>query len=107
MVSDEEVESRLKRARHQPDDHYSWVGRALFLYSPGLRAHSGEHLTGSWACWTLSGFIGGRSPTVNGPHILVTWPSVRPAPRVSPLSPGASRGTGPRQVGLLGCWTWQ
>ena len=104
MVSDGEVESCPKRARHQLDDHY---GRALFLYSPGLRAHSGRHLGGSRACWTLSGFVGGRSLTVNGPHVLVIRPSVEPAPLVSPPSPGAIGGTGSRRVGLLGCWTWR
>ena len=107
MVSDREVESCPKRARHQPDDHYSRAGRALSLYSPRLGAHSGQHLWGSQACWTLSGFVGGRSPVVNGMHVLVIWPSVRSAPPVSPPSPGASGGTGPRWVGLLGYWTWR
>ena len=67
----------------------------------------GDTLGVPWACWTLSGFIGGRSPVVNGPHVLVIRLSVGPAPPVSPPSPGASGGTGPRWVGLLGCWTWQ
>ena len=40
------MESCPKRARHQPDDHYGWVGWALSLYSPGLEAHSGRHLGG-------------------------------------------------------------
>ena len=107
MVSDGEVESCPKRDRHQPDHHYGWAGRALSLYSPGLGAHSRRHIRGSRAFWTLSGFVGGRSPVVNGPHVLVIRPSVRPAPLVSPSSPGASGGTGPRWVGLLGCWTWR
>ena len=101
------MESCLKRARHQPDDHYGRVGRALSLYSPGLGAHSGRHLGGSRACWTLSGSVGGRFPTANSPPVLVIWPSVGPAPPASPPSPGASGGTGPRWVGLLGCWTWR
>ena len=105
MVSNGEVESYPKRARHQPDDHYGWAGRALSLYSPGLGAHSGRHLGGSRACWTLSEFIGGRSLAVNGPHVLVIRPSVGPAPPVLPPSPGANGGTGPRWVGLLDCWT--
>ena len=106
-MSDREEENCPKRARHQPDDHYGWVGRALSLYFPGLEAHSGRHLGGSWACWILSGFVGGRSLAINGPPILVTRPSVGPAPPVSPPSPSASGGTGPRWVGLLGCWTWR
>ena len=107
MVSDGEVESCPKRAHHQPDDHYGQAGRALSLYSPGLGAHSRRNLGGSRACWTLRGFIGGFSPVVNGPHVLIIRPSVGPAPPVSPPSPGASGVTGPRWVGLLGCWTWQ
>ena len=107
MVSDGEVESCPKRARRQPDDHYGRVGRALSFYSPGLEAHSGRSLGGSRACWILSGFIGGRSPVVNGPPVLIIRPSVEPAPPVSPPSPGSSGGTSPRWVGLLGCWTWR
>ena len=103
MVSDREVESCPKRARHQPDDHYGRVGWALSLYSPGLGAHSGRHLWGSRACWTLSGFVSGCSPIVNGLHVLVIRPSVEPALPVSPPFPGASRGTGPQWVDLLGC----
>ena len=102
MVSDGEVESCPKRARHHLDDHYGRAGRALSLYSPGLGAHSGRHLRGSRACWTLIRFVGGRSPAVNGPHVLVIRPSVGPTPPVLPPSPGASGGTGPRWVGLLG-----
>ena len=107
MVSDGEVESCPKRARHQPDDHYGRVGRALSLYSPGLGAHFGRHLWGSRACWTLSGFISGRSLAVNDPHVLVIQPFVGLAPLVSPPCPGANRGTSPRWVDLLGCWTWR
>ena len=107
MVGDGEVESCPKRARHQPDDHYGRVGGALSLYSPGLGAHSGRHLRGSRACWTLSGFIGGCFPTANGQLVLVIRPSVGPAPPASPPSLGASGGTGSRWVGLLGYWTWQ
>ena len=76
MVSDGEVESRPKRARHHPDDHYGRVGGALSLYSPGLGAHSRRHLRGSQACWTLSGFVGDRFPAANGPPILVIRSSV-------------------------------
>ena len=101
------MESCPKRTRHQPDDHYGQVGRALSLYSLGLGAHSGRHLWGSRACWTLSGFVSGNSPAVNGPYVLVIRPSVGPAPPVSPPFPGASGGIGPRWVDLLGCWTWQ
>ena len=107
VVSDGEVESCPKRARHQPDDHYGRVGGALSLYSPGLGAHFGRHLGGSRACWTLSGFVGDHFPATNGLPVLVIRPSVGPAPYVSPPSPGASGGTGPRWVGLLGCWTWR
>ena len=107
MVSDGEVESCPKRARHQLDDHYGRVGRTLSLYSLGLKAHSGQHLWGSRACWTLSGFVSGRSPTVNGPHVLVIRSFVEPAPPVWPPFPGASGGTGPRWVDFLGCWTWR
>ena len=103
MVSDGEVESCPKRARHQPDDHYDRVERALFLYLPRLGAHSRQHLWGSRACWTLSGFVSGRSPTINGPYILVIRPSVEPTSPVSPPFPNASGGTGPRWVDLLGC----
>ena len=95
VVSDGEVESCPKRARHQPDDHYDRVGGALSLYSPGLGAHFGRHLGGSWACWTLSRFIGGHFPAANGPPVLVIWPSMGPAPPSSPPSPSASGGTGP------------
>ena len=101
------MESCPKRARHQPDDHYSQVERALFLYSPGLGAHSRRHLWGSRACWTLSGFVSSRSFTVNGSHVLLIQPSVGPAPPVSPPFPSANGGTGPRWVDLLGCWTWR
>ena len=107
MVSDWEVESCQKRARHQPDDHYDRVGRALSLYSSGLGAHSRRHLWGSQACWTLSKFVSGRSSVVNGPYVLVIRPSVGPTPLVSPPFPGANGGTGPRWVDLLGCWTWR
>ena len=107
MVSDGEVESYPKRARHQLDDHYGRVGQALSPYSPGLGAHSGQHLWGSWAYWTLTGFISDRSPAVNSPHVLVIRPSARPSPLVSPPFPDASGGTGPLWVDLLGCWTWQ
>ena len=107
MVSDGEMESCPKRARHQPDDHYGWVGRALSFYLPGLGAHSERHLWGSRACWTLSGFVSGRSPVVNGPHVLVIRSSVGPTPPVLPPSPGASGETCPRLVDLLGCWTWR
>ena len=96
MVSNGEVESCPERARHQPDDHYGRAGWAFSLYSLRLGARSGRHLRGSRACWTLSGFIGGRSPTVNGPHVLVIRPSIGPAPPVLPPSPGASGGTGPQ-----------
>ena len=96
VVSDGEVESCPKRARHQPDDHYGRVGQALTLYSPGLGAHSGGHLWGSQAYWTLSGFVSGRSLAVNGPHVLVIRPSVGLGPPVSPPFPGASGGTSPR-----------
>ena len=105
MVSDGKVESCLKRVRRQPDDHYGWVGQALSLYSPELGAHSGRHLWGSRACWTLSGFVSDRSPTINGPHVLVVRPSVGHAPPVSSPFPSASGGTGPRWVDLLGYWT--
>ena len=107
VVSNGEVESCSKRARHQPDDHYGRVEGALSLYSPRLGAHSGRHLGGSWACWTLSGSVGGRFPTTNGPPVLVIRPHVGPAPPASLPSPGANGGTGPRWVGLLGCWTWR
>ena len=103
VVSDEEVENYPKRARRQPDDHYGRVGLALSLYSPGLEAHSEQSYGGSRACWILSRFVGGRSPVVNSPPVLVIRPSVGPAPPVSPPSPGARRGTSPRWVGLLGC----
>ena len=103
MVSDGEVESCPKKARHQPDDHYGRVGGALSLYSPGLGSHFGRHLGGSQACWTLSEFVGGHFSTANGPLVLVIRPSVGHAPLALPPSPGASGGTGPRWVGLLGC----
>ena len=96
------MESCPKRARYQPDDHYGRVGGALSLYSPGLGAHSGRHLRGSWAYWTLSGFTNGRFPAANGPPILIIRPSVGPTPPASPPSPGTSGGTGPRWVGLSG-----
>ena len=54
-----EVESCLKKSHHQPDDRYGLVGGALSPYLPELGAHSGRHLGGSRACWTLSGFVGG------------------------------------------------
>ena len=107
VVSDGEVESCRKRARHQSDDHYGRVGGALSLYSPGLGAHSGSRLGGSRACWTLNGFVSDRSPTVNGLHALIVWPSVGPAPLILSPFPGVSEGTGPRWVDLLGCWTWR
>ena len=106
MVSDGEVECCPKRARHQPDDHYGQVGGALSLYSPRLGAHFRPHLGGSRAYWTLSGFVGGHFPAANSPPVLVIRPSIGPAPSASPPSPGASGGTDPRWVGLLGCWTW-
>ena len=107
MVSDGEVKSCPKRARRQPDDQYGRVGRVLSLYSPGLGAHSGRHLWGSRACWTLSGFVSSCSPAVNGPHVLIVRPSVGPAPPVSSPFPSTSGGTGPRCVDLLGCWIWR
>ena len=107
VVSDVEVESCPKRARHQPDDHYGRVGGALSLYSPGLGAHSGRHLGGPRACWTLRGFVGGRFPAANGLPILIIRPSVGPAPPASPPFPSAGGGIGPRWVGLMGCWTWR
>ena len=48
VVSNGEVESCPKRARHQLDDHYGQVRGALSLYSPRLGAHFGRHLGGSW-----------------------------------------------------------
>ena len=107
VVSNGEVESCPKRARHQPDDHYGRVGGALSLYSPGLGAHFGRHLGGSLACWTLSGFVGCHFPAANGPPVLVIRPSIGPTPPASPLSPSASGGIDPRRVGLLGRWTWK
>ena len=107
MVSDGEVESCSKRACHQPDDRYGRVEGALSLYSLGLGDHFGRHLGGSRACWTLSGFVVCHFPAINCPHVLIIRPSVGPAPPASPPSPGASGGTGPRWVGLLGCWTWR
>ena len=107
VVSDGEVESCLKRACHQPDDFYGRVRGALSFYLPRLGAHYGRRLGGSRACWTLNGLVGGHSPAVKGPPVLVTRPSVGLAPPASPPSPGASGGTGPRWVGLLGCWTWR
>ena len=95
VVSDWEVESCPKKARHQLDDYYGKVGGALSLYSPRLRAHFGLHLGGSRACWTLSRFVGGHFPTVNGPPVLLIRPSFGPAPPASPPSLGASGGTGP------------
>ena len=91
-----EVESYPKRAHRQPDDRYGRAGRALSLSSPGPRAHSGQHLRDSRACWTPRESVSGRSPTVNGPHVLVIRPSVEPALPVSPPSPRASEETGPR-----------
>ena len=107
MVSDGEVESCPKRAHHQPDDHYDWVGRAISLYSLRLGAHSGRHLWGSWAYWTLSRFVSGRSPVVNHPHVLIIRLSVGSTPPVSPPFHSTNGGTGPRWVDLLGCWTWR
>ena len=95
MVSDGDVESCPKRARHQLDDHYGRVGGVLSLYSLRLGAHSRRHLGGSRAYWTLSGFLGGHFPTTNGPPVLVIRPSVGPAPLALPPSPGASGGTSP------------
>ena len=104
MVGDRDVERYSKRTRHEPGDHYVRAGRALFPYSPGLRVHSGRHLGGYRVSWTPSGSISGRSPAVNGPHVLIIRPSVLPA---SLVSPGSSEETGPQWVGLLGCWTWR
>ena len=45
------MESCPKRARHQPNDHYGWVGRALSLYSPRARGSF-------WATpWGFSGLL--------------------------------------------------
>ena len=107
MVSNGEAERCPKRTRHQPGDHYGQAGRALFPYSPGLRVHSGRHLGGYRACWTLSGSLRGRSPVVSGPYVLVIRPFVWPAPPASPPSPSTNEETGPRWVDLLGCWTWR
>ena len=76
MVSDEEVESCLKRTRHQPDDHYGQVGRALFPYSPGLGLHAGRHHVGCRTCWSPSGSVSVRSPVVSGSHVHAIRPSV-------------------------------
>ena len=103
VVSDGEVESCPKRARHQPDDHCGRVGGALSLYSPGLGAHSRRHPGGSRACWTLSGFVSCRFPAANGLPVLVILSFVGSAPPALPPSPGASGGNGPQWVGLLGC----
>ena len=107
VVSDGEVESYPKRARYHPDDHYGRVGGALSLYSPGLGAYFGRHLGGSWACWTLSGFVGGPFLVVNGLPVLVIRTSIGPTPLALPPSPGANGGTSPRWVDLLGCWPWR
>ena len=105
VVSGGEGESCSKRGRHQLDDHYGQVRGDLSLYSPGLGAHFRRHLGGSWACWTLSEFVGGHFPTANGLPVLVIRPFFGPTPPASPPFPSVSGGTGPRWVGLLGCWT--
>ena len=102
-MNDREVESCPTRACRQPGDHYGRAERALSLYSSGLGAHSGRHPEGFRACWNPIGTVSCRSPTANGPHVLVIRPSVWPAPPVSPPSPGANGEAGPRWLGLLGC----
>ena len=107
MVSDREVESYLKRTRHQLDDHYGRAGRALFPYSPELRLHAGWHHVGCRACWSPSGSVIIRSPIVSGSHVHAIRPSVYPTPLASPSFLGTSGETDLRWVGLLGCWSWR
>ena len=90
MLRDGEVESCLKRTRHQSDDHYGRVGRALFPYLPGLRVQVRRHLVVFWPYWSPSGSISVRSPVVSGSHVHVIRPSVWPAPFALPPSPDAS-----------------
>ena len=103
MVSDEEVESCVKRTHHRPNDHYDREERAPFPYSPRLELHAGRHPVGCRPCWSPSGSVSVLSPTVSGPHVLVIRSSVWPAPPASPPSPGANEEIGPRWVSLLGC----
>ena len=69
---------------------------SLMITMVGQGAHSGRHFRDSRACWTPSWLVSGRSPAVNGLHVLIIWPSVGPTLPVSPPSPGVSEETGPR-----------
>ena len=103
MVNDGGVESYLKITFHLPMDHYGQVGRALCPYLSGLRVHVGQLLMGFRPCWSPSGSVSVRSPTVSGSHAHVIRPSVWPAPLASPPSPDASGETDLQWVSSLGC----
>ena len=99
MVSDEVVESCLKKTHHQPNDYYGRVGRALCPYFPRLGVHVGRHLMGFRPCWSPSGFVIVHSPIASGSHVHIIRQSVWPAPLASPPSPDASGETDIRWVG--------
>ena len=59
------MESYQKITRHLPVDHYGQVGQALCPYFSGLEVHVGQLLVGFRACWSPSGSVNVRSPTVS------------------------------------------
>ena len=99
MVSDGGVESYLKTTRHPSVDRFGQVGRALCIYSSGLRVHARELLVGSRPSWSPDESASVRSLAVSGSHAHVIRPSVWLAPLASPPSPDASRETDPQRVG--------
>ena len=103
MVNDGGVESYLKITHHLSVDHYGQVDRALCPYFSGLGVHVGQLLVVFRPCWSPSGSVSVRSPTVRGLHAHVIRPFVWLAPLASPPSPDASRETDLRWVGSLGC----
>ena len=103
VVNNGRVESYLKITHHLPVDHYGQVERALCPYLSGLGVHVGQLLLGFRPCWSPSGSISVRSPTVSSLHAHVIRPSVWLAPLASPPFPDAIVEIEIRWVGSLGC----
>ena len=97
------MESYLKRTRQLSVDHYGQVERDLCPYFSGLGVHVGRILVGFRPCWSPSGSVSVRSPTVRGSHAHVIRPSVSLAPLASPSSPDTNGETDLRWVGSLDC----
>ena len=89
MVNDRGVGSYMRITRHLLEDHYGQVEWALCRYFSRLRAHVGQLLVGFRPCWSPSGSISVRSPTISGSHAHVIRPSIWLSSLASPPSPNA------------------